>query len=649
MNRTGRRLARILAFSLFFLPVFFSCSSSSEKRSFNSSLDIIDSLINQHLYKEAVGELSKIEKIAYGSWAALGVFRRYRACDENERAEKFLVKTLKKNPENLELRAVYTDFLLRADRFEEALSVGKKLAGTKYGSMYSEAVFNDIISRTEEGRLSSVFKNPEYYPVYYDAWSGSSDNSWLRNCAVLNLLKGAYESASSIKPEEVVDSKDAYFWALVCFDAKRFGDSVLYLETAQKLLANRMNRRERASEAVKISLLESDALTSIGDEEGAEKIRETFIGSLEKTKDGWVLPETEERGAAVAGNTGANGSTNGNANGSATGDSAWEGSAAYLFTNSARWAFDNENDVEGKKLISFAVNTWPDFVPALTLYASFAWKSNLEPNRDFIELSLQDSGMASLEMERFDSREKIPLSDAVSRIEESLERTNDPLLYILRLDLKYKMAKNLSDKEKMADLWKVLEKNAVSPSVYPELMTDYALSFLLNHDEIDSAWLLYYRYVCAKYSITYSDDFFEDLIKKVHEIDSVSLEYGAYFAALKKRADDALALHELLVFEENEFSPVKVIRPSASDAGAINLALVYDTLSRRKEALDLYGKEFGRCSSVSKKSEIMFRMAELYLAAEDFKNARRCAEYAITLNKDKIEARLLLTRIKQAK
>ena len=643
MTKAGRKILRSTAFSLIFLPVFFSCAKSSEKHSFNSSLDRIDALINQKLYREATQELSKIEKEAFGCWAELGIFRRYRQCDENSRAEKFLQNAIKKNPENLELRAVFTDFLLRNERIDEALSYGKKLSGTKYGSIYSEAVFTDVNRKAVAGNKSDIFKNPDYYPVYFDAWTGSGDNSWLRNCAVLNLMKGSYESASSIVPETVYDSKDGYFWAMVCFDAKRFGDAVNYLESAKKLLSNRINRSQKIDESVRISLLESDSLTSLGDEEGAEKIRESFIGSLEKNAEGWIIPET---GSSAAGTS--DSLKNGTLSESRDSVSS-AGNAAFIFTNSARWAFDNQKDEEGKELITFAVTKWPDFVPALSLYADFAWKSSLEMEKDFIQASLSDSGVATLDMEKYDSRVKIPVSDAVYRIEQSLERTKDPLLYILRLDLRYKMDTRLSEKEKIADLWRILEENAVSPSVYPELMTDYALSFLLNHKETDAAWLLYYRYVCSKYKIQMGNDFFENLVKKVHELDYPSLEYGAYFAALQKRADDALLLHELLVFEENEYSSSKFVRPSASDASCINLSMIYSSLSRRAEALELYGKAFGRCSSVSKKAEIMERMAEIYYENSDYKNARRSAEYALTLNKNMAEARLLLIRLKDVK
>ncbi|WP_288751806.1 tetratricopeptide repeat protein, partial [uncultured Treponema sp.] len=113
-----------------------------------SALDEIDALISQQQYKEALKELGKIEKKAYGSWPQLGVFRRYAQIGENARAEKVLVRALKSNPKNEELNAVYAHFLLRAGKLDQALEAGKCLQGTKYGSVYSEAVLQDTLEKS---------------------------------------------------------------------------------------------------------------------------------------------------------------------------------------------------------------------------------------------------------------------------------------------------------------------------------------------------------------------------------------------------------------------------------------------------------------------------------------------------------------------
>ena len=614
---SGRKIICRTFIALCFLPFLFSCSRNSNKKSFISSLDDVDALINQHLYAEAVQELSKIEKNAYGSWSQLGIFRRYRQCDENEKAEKYLSKVLKKNPENLELIAVYSNFLLRQNKISEAVQFGKKLLGTKYGSIYSEAVFMDILEKNRFGDRFTLFNSEEYFPVYMDAYIGSMNNAWLRNCALLYLIKGSYENAASLKPDEVVDARDAYFWALTMYDSKRFADCINYLETSEKLLKNKTNKKEKALGAMEIALLEGDSYTQLKDQDSAEQIRKRFIESLTNENGSWILPDSSE-----------------------------SENAQVIFTNSARWSLDNYHEEVAQKYLTFAVTQWPDYVPALSLYANFAYTSNLENKKNLVELQLSDSGITTLEMERFDNRVKIPLSDAIARIYDSLERTNDPLLYLIALDLKYKTSNDLNQKQKTADLWNILEKNAVSPSVYPEMMMDYALSYLLKNGENDEAWALYYKYAGAKYGIPLDDFFFENLISKVHEIDSVTLEYGSYFASLMNRGDDALALYELLVFENNSFSDVHLVSPLATDYSCVNLSMIYSSMGMKDKALDLYGKAFGRTANLKLKSEIMRRMAEIYFARKDYKNARRSAEYSLTLNKNNVESRLLLNKIK---
>lgn len=229
--------------------------------------------------------------------------------------------------------------------------------------------------------------------------------------------------------------------------------------------------------------------------------------------------------------------------------------------------------------------------------------------------------------------------------------------------MRYKTSTDLSLKQKTADLWNILEENAVSPSVYPEFMLDYALSFLLKNNEADEAWRIYCKYINAKYGIesdgnlgTYENrgnngiggNFFENLVSKIHQIDSVALEYGAYFASFMDRGDDATVLYEVLVYEQNGFDSGTVLSPFAADSSCINLANIYSSMSQKDKAIDLYGKEFGRATNLKLKSEIMRRMAQIYYAKMDLRNARRSAEYALTLNRNNAEARMLLNRIKAA-
>ena len=69
------------------------------------------------------------------------------------------------------------------------------LQGTKYGTIYSESILKDTLSKFENDKTKEVFNSIDYYPVYYDAYRGTKDNAWLRNCALLKLSSGAFADA----------------------------------------------------------------------------------------------------------------------------------------------------------------------------------------------------------------------------------------------------------------------------------------------------------------------------------------------------------------------------------------------------------------------------------------------------------------------
>ena len=260
-----------------------------------------------------------------------------------------------------------------------------------------------------------------------------------------------------------------------------------------------------------------------------------------------------------------------------------------------------------------------------------------------MQLQLRDEGLASLEMERYDSRPKIPLSDAAERIEKSLARKKSPLLFVARLDLKYKADKNFTETEKTADVWRILEENAVSPSVYPEILFEYALNFLLETKQTEDAWKLFYKYISSKYKIPCDNDFWVNVVKKINVFSYSEAEYAFYFAALDKRTEDSLRLGEYCVFEDSERTFVNV---SAGDSAAMNLAMIYNSVGRKTDALELYRKVNGRSSVKKIKALAMYRMALIYFDSGDLKNARICAEYSSELNPGNAEAKLLLTKIK---
>ncbi len=607
-----------IALAVLFLPVFFSCSNNAVEKSISSALDQIDIFINQEQFKDAERELDKIEKKSYSSWVEIGIFKRYIKLGLLEKAERTIVRAIKKNPKNYELNAVYAHFLLKNGRIAESLSVGKVLQGSRYGSIYSEAVFRNVIEKSKKSELTEIFLSSEYFPVYYDAYVGSKNSEWLRNCALLRLALGSYESAAEIHPgiQNILEANDGYFWSLVMYDASRFGDAVNYGNAALSLADLRTGKARNLVSVSEMSALLQDSYIWIGDSASAETIRRDFLDSIQDVNGNFVLSGQERLENDFL---------------------------PSIFVNSAKWAKDSGDENRVVLLLGFCVENWPDYVPGLTAYADFAYNSNLPQKTEFTQLQLRDEGLASLEMERYDSRPKIPLSDALVRIDESLARKKSPLLFVVRLDLKYKIDKTFTEIEKTADVWKILEENAVSPSVYPELLVEYALNFLLESKQADEAWKLFYKYISAKYEIPCDNDFWTNVVRKINVFSSVEIEYAFYFSALAGRTADSLRIGEYCVFENNE---KKYVNVAASDFSAMNLAMIYNSLGKNSDALELYKKVNGRSSAKNIKALVMYRMALIYLDSNDLKNAKICAEYSSTLNPKNAEAKLLVTKIK---
>ena len=597
---------------------FLSCSINAERKSLNSDLDRIDALISQRQFTDALKELEKVEKYAYDSWTKLGIYRRYRLISEDTRAERILLSAIKKNPDNKELLAVYSNFCMRKGRISDALSYGKSLRGTRYGSIYSEAVLRSSAEEKNQTQPSDnfYFSAQDYFPVFYDAWVGSKNAVWLRNCALLRLVNGNYSEAASIHPEESYSADDAYFWSEVMYDSGRFEESADYALRAANIYGSAPAKFKRRVSLPKILSLAADSHTLIRNDEAAEEVRQEILNSL-TDKDGlWSLTDLQKS----------------------------EGFLQAVFTNSARYAENNGDDAKCAALLIFTVNTWEDYIPALATYADFALRSNTPREEDYEQLQLRDEGLATLEMEKYDNRVKIPIQDAVHRIDKSLAHTNNTLLFIIRLNLKYKMDKSLSEEDKRADLWKSLEQTQTAPSVYPEPMFDFAESFLLQRKNYDDAFGIFYKYTAAKYGFK-PESFWEDTVKNVQALSAKEAEYAAYFASSYLRADDALSLYEYCVFG-NGAEEKRSVLPTASDSACINLALIYNSLGRRNDAIDLYSKCAGQAENLNTKSFVMYRMAKLYNSINDFKNARLSAEYALILNPRNAEARLLLNKIK---
>ena len=591
----------------------------AEQNSLTSQFDVIDALVMQNQMQSALKELKKAEKRAFDSWSYLGIYKRYVTLGDSVRAEKLLKKALKKNSGNEELLAVYAVFLMREGRLADCLKVAEKLRGTKYASIYSECILRDSAEKTAASIAAggndsgfAFYSKKEFYQIYLDAYKASKNTVWLRNCAVFNLINGDYALAASFCPPAFLDADDAFFWAMVCYDAGKFYDSIDAIESSRKLMNGYQGIVSFKTSVVQLTALESDAYMAVSEMEAAEAARRNIVLNLDELK----VRKSDET------------------------------LLSNIILNSAIWAGNQGMDNQNADLLFYVVTHWPDNIPGLILYSDFAYRSNLEREEDAELTALRKAGITTLEMERYDNRRKIPLSDAVYRIDEALRRTNDPYLNITKLDLKYKTDKSISEKDKNRDLWNMLENSLNEEGEYKGLLVQYALNFLIRTKQYDDAWKLFYSYVTSISEYDSKRDFWEQFVEKARGYEISFVEFGGWFAAYKKLTDEAIRLHEYCVYESAGLLEDGLLSQTASTAACMNLGNIYISIGKRIKALDLYGKAAGRESNNAKRSELFYRIACIYAGEGDIKNALRSAEYAASLYPENARASILKDRLK---
>ena len=571
-----------------------------------------DILIADNQFADAVKELKKIEKQVYDSWSYIGVYKRYIQIGEDVKAEKIIKKALKKNSHNPELIAVYSTFLMRHNRTEEAKKLSEQLRGTKYGSIYSEAVLK--LAKKGEGN-QEFFKDSKYYSIYLDAYRGSLNPIWIRNCAIFNLKDGLFENVAALLPVSYADADDSYFWALVLFDSGKYYEAIDALEASRSFLADypdSANRRVFRVTAVKQIALESDAYMAVSEMEASEAKRQEIICRLDTL--GKLSAQDEQL-------------------------------LSVIVVNSAIFARNQYEDDSCADLLFYAVNRWPDNVPALLLYSDFAYNSNLERPETLEMRNLRENGITSVSMEEYDNRRKIPLSDALYRLDQALERTKNPALSIARLDLKYKMDPSFTIKNKTADLWIQMENNYSEQEKYQELLVQYMLSFLLKTNQKEDAYTLFEKFISTSCNFDPKEDFWIQVEKSLSSMDVRTAEFAAWFATDLKKYDEAVRLYEYCVYESGGILFKGLVSPNVSTLSCMNLADIYYSSGKKDKALDLYGKAAGRESRPYIRSEVFYRIASIYSALGDKKNALRSAEYAVLLYPDNAKASLLKDKL----
>ncbi len=608
-----KQIAKILLLIplVFVLHFFISCSTRAEQQSYAARLELVDSLISHNQMKNAVSELKKLSKKTYESWTNLGIYKRFLLIGDKKLAEKVIKKAVSKNPSNLELKAVYSKFLMNENRFEDALSVATALSGTKYGAIYSECILKDAMKTAVPGEELSYFSDRKFYGIYMDAYSASGNNVWLRNCAVINLLDGHYSEAVRYLPASYYEADDSYFWALALYDAGQYRECLNALDSSEFLYNSYENKSFFCVDDIKITALKSDAYLMLSDVDSAEAVRKKFILK---------------------------------ANGKDFTDSS-DTIMPVIYYNSALYAIENNDKDSAIDYLFVAVDNWGDYIPALIRYAELAYELSIEREEDSVTKMLRQAGIKSLEMEKYDSRRKIPVSDAIYRLEEAYSHTKNQLIQLELLELQYKTAQNYSQTDKTTDIWRLLENNLTDFDEYSVPAVKYAICFFIDSKQDDEAVNLFYKFLHKNYSFAIDENLWDEYERRRKELDPFFTETAAWICCMKNLQQEALRFYEYCVYESSGILDEGELSKFCTDEAAVNLANIYFARGLKDKSLDLYGRIAGISKRKKMRSEIFYRIANIYALTMDYENALRCVDYAISLNEENAKAQLLRTKI----
>lgn len=618
-----------IALCLCVASVFLFSCTRSDGQSFLAQLDDVDAYIRQGQTADAMRLLKKAEKEAFSAFARLGIYRRYVTLGERRRAETVLRNGLNALRNNAELAAVYTQFLLRENRLDEAIERSRILAETRYGSLYAEAAL-----KKAEGLLKdSGWYETALASVYYDAYVGTKNTRWLMNSALVSLLQGDYHRAAALQPDETRSMAEELFWAYVQYDA---GNYDRCLDNLSKIHSEVL--LPAAAE------LASDAYMMLDDRDSAARSRQV------------VLQYKGEHSAEIP---------------------------PSVKVNSALWEQSKKNYQHAYDLIFDVVTNARSYVPGLITYARFAYESSLPPEMTDLERTLRLTEFRTHAMQAYDDRPKILLSDALARMNTVLAEQQDTTgekdedLLVAQILLYEKDNPGLTTTARIAYIWKALEENERGRSLYPPKLVQLAVHELLDNGQTEDARRLFTNYLDARYRLENNEQpaapdvridvfggerviptavippeilrgtFGDRAAKGVHGMEIWEGECAAYFALRDGNVTAARRLYEYVLFETGGLhrnsarAQITSISPVSSPVSAINLAMMYSSIGEKKDALALYGLAAGRTRGSNAKADILYRTAVIQNDTGDRDGALLSLEYCLSLNPTHADARLL--------
>jgi tetratricopeptide (TPR) repeat protein len=631
-----------LLLPIVFIPVISSCSTQIDDRSFLSGLDSVDNSISSGDTGEAVKQLRSLEKKAHSSFARIGVYRRYMVLGETNSAERVMVRGLSKIPGNRELSAVYGHFLLRQNRVPEAVAVLRCLSGTPYGSLYSEALFRNM-EITHGGNINYFSK--DLSNSYYDAYAGTRDWNWYINVVLIYLAEGNYAAAESMEPQKADDPLHALFWAQIRYDNCDYAACLKWLE-----------RESSPAGKNRAATLRADSYLLSGDISAAENYRTDLLKQAASDPSIIIDPS--------------------------------------VYINSALWAKNHKNIIREYELVSSVIEHYPYYIPGIILYGDYAYESSKPKYTTDLDQAVRSTKLRTLDMIQSDAIPKISAADALLHMNALMEKqkkeTNhiNPELVVACQSLSDIVSPPVNNGFRIAAVWKLLEDNETGVNLYPPVIMQYAVHELLRLEHQDDARALFIRYLNARYNLSSSKETGDAAEKETTDIfggskrnpahaqvpvDVVAMVFGdsvagdlssmelwecevsAYFALADSNFVAAQRIYEYVLFQtgkDNSASSQDVqnyqwISEYASIPSIINLAMIYSSTGRYREALKLYTAAAGMERDSYLKSRILYRSAVIQNNTGNTTDARLALEYSLSLDPVYADAHLLLKNLAQ--
>ena len=311
-----------------------------------------------------------------------------------------------------------------------------------------------------------------------------------------------------------------------------------------------------------------------------------------------------------------------------------------LVMNTALYARNTGDLIEQYNRLYELVHYYPLYEPGLAAYAEYAIESQNRPAEESLDRQLRAAGLRTVAMENRDAIPVVSLKEVIDLIDSAIEEKKTPSLVVLKEFVNNESLWKETHEVKASKVWRLLEDNEVSASVYPSDVMHYAVVTLIKNGDSKNAQRLFCEYMNA----VYPDE----------DMDDMSLwecEAAAYFAADRQEYSTARRYYEHILDRYSRRIPVTNTagQNDSLTYSYINMANIYAGYNKIPQALDMLNKASARVTDGELKSEILYRIAEECVYMGNEKDALRSLQYSVSLNPDHSRARLMLKRLRQAK